>query len=51
MKYLPRIILSPPAQFEGLWAEYIAELGKVGLTQYEAYVQKRLNDRIRKWSQ
>jgi len=50
MKYLPRIILAPPAQFEALWAEYVSELGKIGIDKYEAYVQQKLNERIRKWS-
>jgi len=49
-KYLPRIILAPPDQFEGLWAEYIAELKKTGLENYEAYMQKEINKRIEKWS-
>jgi len=49
-KYLPRIILAPPGQFEALWTEYTGELSKIGLDKYEAYVQKRLNERIRKWS-
>jgi len=43
--------LAPPAQFEALWAEYVAELGKIGLDHYEAYVQQKLDERIRKWSQ
>jgi len=49
-KHLPRIILAPPAQFEGLWAEYVSELDKIGLGQYEAYIQQKLNERIKKWS-
>jgi len=49
-KYLPRIILAQPNQFEELWAEYIAELKKTGLEKYEAYMQKEINKRIEKWS-
>ena len=49
-KYLPRIILAPPAQFEALWAEYVAELGKTGLEKYEAYMQNEINKRIEMWS-
>lgn len=49
-KYLPRIILGRPAQFESLWEEYVAELGKTGLDTYEAFMQKEINKRIEKWS-
>jgi putative aldouronate transport system substrate-binding protein len=49
-KYLPRIILAKPEQFESLWAEYVAELGKSGLDKYEAYMQEKINERIAKWS-
>jgi putative aldouronate transport system substrate-binding protein len=49
-KYLPRIILGRPAQFESLWEEYVAELGKIGLDKYEAFMQKEIDKRIEKWS-
>jgi len=49
-KFLPRIILGRPAQFERLWAEYINELGKTGLDKYEAYMQQEVLKRIEKWS-
>ena len=49
-KYLPRIILGRPTQFERLWSEYIAELNKTGLEKYEAYMQQEVNKRIEKWS-
>lgn len=49
-KYLPRIILARPNQFERLWNEYVTELSKVGLKEYEAYVQEHIDERIRKWS-
>ncbi len=49
-KYLPRIILARPNQFERLWNEYVTELSKVGLKEYEAYVQDHIDERIRKWS-
>ena len=51
MKYLPRIILGRPEQFERLWNEYVDELGKTGLNKYEAFMQKEVVDkRIAKWS-
>lgn len=49
-KYLPRIILARPNQFERLWDEYVSELSEVGLEKYEEYVQKEINERVRKWS-
>lgn len=49
-KYLPRIILGRPAQFEKLWAEYVDELSKVGLEKYEAFMQQGIDQRIRDWS-
>ena len=49
-KYLPRIIMGRPIQFDRLWAEYIGELGKTGLEKYERYMQQELNKRIERWS-
>jgi len=50
-KYLPRIILGRPAQFERLWEEYVEELGKTGLDKYEAFMQAEVvNKRIKRWS-
>ncbi|MDR2576119.1 MAG: hypothetical protein LBC52_06715 [Treponema sp.] len=49
-KYLPRIVLAPTDQFEGLWTDYTAELKKTGLEKYEAYMQQEINKRIEKWS-
>jgi putative aldouronate transport system substrate-binding protein len=49
-KYLPRIIMGRPNQFERLWEEYLAELGKTGLEKYEAFMQEKIDERIKKWS-
>jgi putative aldouronate transport system substrate-binding protein len=49
-KFLPRIIMGRPNQFERLWEDYVAELGKVGLEKYEAFMQEKIDDRIKKWS-
>jgi putative aldouronate transport system substrate-binding protein len=49
-KYLPRIIMGRPNQFERLWEEYVAELGNTGLEKYEAFMQERIDERIKKWS-
>jgi len=49
-RYLPRIILAPPAQFEALWKEYVDALGKTGLKKYEAFMQEGINKRIEEWT-
>jgi len=49
-KYLPRIIMGRPDQFEELWAEYVAALDECNLEDYEAFVQAGIDERIAKWS-
>ncbi|MCL2127052.1 MAG: hypothetical protein FWH38_02255, partial [Treponema sp.] len=49
-KYLPRIIMGRPTQFERLWLEYVDELEKTGLDKYEAFMQAEINRRIEKWT-
>jgi putative aldouronate transport system substrate-binding protein len=49
-RYLPRIIMGRPIQFERLWDEYIDELNKTGLDKYERYMQQELDKRIERWS-
>lgn len=45
-KYLPMVILAKPADFETLWAEYVAQMEKDGIATYEAYMQDQLDKRI-----
>jgi putative aldouronate transport system substrate-binding protein len=49
-KYLPRIILGRPNQFESLWTEYVAALKDAGIDKYESFMQGKLDERIKKWS-
>jgi putative aldouronate transport system substrate-binding protein len=49
-RYLPRIIMGRPAQFESLWNEYVGELAKTGLDKYEAYMQQEVRKRVERWS-
>ncbi|MCL2175322.1 MAG: extracellular solute-binding protein [Treponema sp.] len=49
-RHVPRIILAAPNQFERFWTEYVSDLGKAGLEKYEAYMQKAIDERIKKWS-
>jgi putative aldouronate transport system substrate-binding protein len=46
---LPQIILAPPAQFETLWSQYVAEMNTNGIARYEAYMQDQLNIRLKAW--
>jgi putative aldouronate transport system substrate-binding protein len=49
-KFLPKIILGTPADFEQNWKEYADALAKTNLKAYEDYVQAGLNDRIAKYA-
>jgi len=49
-KYLPRIIMADPSEFEELWAEYVAALDECNLEDYEAFVQAGIMERVEKWS-
>jgi putative aldouronate transport system substrate-binding protein len=47
---LPQMILAAPAQFESLWSSYVQEMNNNGIATYEAYMQEKLNQRIKEWS-
>lgn len=49
-KYLPRVILCKTEEFESVWAEYCKALQDAGIGKYEAFMQKKLDERIAKWS-
>jgi putative aldouronate transport system substrate-binding protein len=46
---LPQVILAAPADFERLWASYIAEMNGNGIAAYEKYMQEQLNQRLIDW--
>ncbi len=48
-RMLPQIILASPADFENLWASYVAEMDSNELSVYEAYMQEQLDRRIKEW--
>lgn len=49
-KYLPKMILAKPDQFESLWNEYVTEFNKLDKKTYEATVTKVVKDRVAgKW--
>ncbi|CAM4464837.1 ABC transporter substrate-binding protein [Paenibacillus tarimensis] len=44
-KYLPRLILAKPGEFESIWNEYTGEFGKLDAKGYEEFVTKIVKDR------
>ncbi len=49
LKYLPRAILAKPSEFEGIWAEYIAEIEKVDYKEVERVINEGIQERIANW--
>lgn len=49
-KYLPRVILAKPADFEKVWKDYTDALAKVDLKAYEDFMQKGIRERVKNWS-
>lgn len=49
-KYLPKAILSKPDEFENVWSEYVAEMGKVNTKAYLDRVNEQLKWRVDNWS-
>jgi putative aldouronate transport system substrate-binding protein len=46
-KYLPKLILADPADFDKIWDEYVDVMVNTNkIADYEAYMQKMLDDRI-----
>jgi putative aldouronate transport system substrate-binding protein len=50
LKYLPKTILSKPADFDNVWSEYVKEIGKVDVKAYEARVNDQIQWRVDNWS-
>ena len=46
---LPRLVLSPTAQFDALWTAYVNEMNSNGMARYEAFMQDELNKRLKAW--
>ncbi len=45
-KYFPRLVLANPADFEGIWNEYIAEFNKLGVKDYEEFITTEIAKKI-----
>jgi putative aldouronate transport system substrate-binding protein len=46
---IPEMVLARPADFDGLWTKYVADMNAAGIEKYEAYMQEQLNIRIKEW--
>jgi len=46
---LPQVILAAPADFERMWAVFVAEMNSNGIAVYERYVQEQLDQRLKDW--
>lgn len=49
-KYLPRLILSEPKDFDKLWNEYVQAMEANGIAKYEAYMTEQVKLRVNSWS-
>ncbi|WP_166245467.1 ABC transporter substrate-binding protein [Paenibacillus turpanensis] len=41
-KYYPKLVLSSPGDFDKVWAEYTAEMGKLDTAQYEKWTTEQI---------
>ena len=49
-KYLPKAILSKPENFESVWADYVAQMGKVDTKAYLDRINEQLKWRVDNWT-
>lgn len=49
-RYLPRVILAQPGEFDAIWDEYMGELAKINIKDYTDYVTSQLDWRRQNWS-
>ncbi|ANY67568.1 ABC transporter substrate-binding protein [Paenibacillus sp. BIHB 4019] len=45
-KYLPKLVLADPAQFDSIWSEYTAEFGKLDSASYESFITNIVKERV-----
>ncbi|MFD1956852.1 ABC transporter substrate-binding protein [Paenibacillus thailandensis] len=41
-KYFPKLVLAKPSEFEGIWAEYLQEFGKLDTAGYEKWTTEQI---------
>lgn len=45
-KYIPKLVLAKPSEFESIWNEYVAEFGKLDVAGYEEFITNVVKERI-----
>ncbi|KQN96226.1 ABC transporter substrate-binding protein [Paenibacillus sp. Leaf72] len=45
-KYLPKLVLADPAQFDSIWSEYTAEFSKLDSASYESFITNIVKERV-----
>ncbi|MDR1541394.1 MAG: ABC transporter substrate-binding protein [Clostridiales bacterium] len=49
LQFLPKAILAPPAEFEDIWSQYLAEIEKIDIKSYEDAINAGIQERIANW--
>jgi len=49
LQYLPKAILADPSEFEKIWSDYVAAIGKINIKAYEDAINAGIQDRIKNW--
>lgn len=50
VKYLPKVIMAKPAEFENMWKEYVGQIAKIDVKAYEDRINEGIEWRIKNWS-
>lgn len=45
-KYYPKLVFAKESEFEKVWSEYTTEFNKLDIAGYEAFVTKKVQDRV-----
>ncbi|MCR4580606.1 MAG: hypothetical protein K5681_09705 [Treponema sp.] len=46
-KYLPKMIMESPADFDGTWETYVSEMKAAGIDKYVSFMQENLDNRVK----
>ncbi|MDR1642779.1 MAG: ABC transporter substrate-binding protein [Clostridiales bacterium] len=49
LQFLPKAILAAPSEFESIWSDYVAQIGKINIKAYEDAVNAGIQERIANW--
>ncbi|OKP76174.1 sugar ABC transporter substrate-binding protein [Paenibacillus sp. P3E] len=50
IKYLPKAIMASPAEFDGVWQDYVDHIHKLDIKAYEDRINEGIQSRIKNWS-